>query len=70
MGIYTQAKQCALAYFEALERCTPAELPAVLEERLAPGYELRSVYPFRDVAGARAAGEQVWGPMKQALSHL
>lgn len=70
MGKYTAAKQCALAYFDALERCGGAELEAVLEAHLTPDYEMRSVYPFREVSGARAAAGTVWGPMKRALCHM
>lgn len=70
MGKFTSAKQTALEYFEALENCEVGAAAEVLERYTAPGYQMRSVYPFRELAGARAAAEKVWVPMRTALSSM
>lgn len=59
MSKYQEAKQCALEYFQALERCSPEELPEVLAQHLNPHYEMRSVYPFREISGAAEAAKTV-----------
>lgn len=70
MNKYQEAKHCALKYFEALEKSPVETLSQVLEAHLSADYEMRSVYPFREVSGVKNAVSLVWGPMKTALSHM
>lgn len=70
MGKFTKAKQVALAYIDALESCEVGELAAVIAQHVSPDYQMRSVYPFRELTGAKEAAERVWGPMRTALSSM
>ena len=70
MSKYQEAKRCALKYFEALEQSSVEDLPKVLATHLSADYEMRSVYPFREVSGVEDAANRVWGPMKTALYHM
>lgn len=70
MGKYQSAKQCVLKYFDALEKADASGVRAVLKEWLTPDYEMRSVYPFRELSGADAVAESIWEPLKTSLAHM
>ena len=70
MGKYTAAKQCAAAYFQALEESAVPDLKAALKDCLAPDYRIRSVYPFRELSGVDEVCDKIWAPMKTALAHM
>ncbi len=70
MGKYSAEKKIALQYINAIEECEISDLSKVLSEYVSDDYEMRSVYPFREMNGADEAAKSVWAPMRTALSSI
>ena len=70
MSNYQAEKAVALAYYEAMENASAANVTSVLKDFIGEDYLWRGVYPFRELHGAEAVAETFWAPLKKALAHM
>ncbi len=71
MGKFSQAKKAVLNYFEALESCKGQNIEQALAAHVSADYEMRSVYPFREIEGGLSgAVKTLWQPMTSAIKHM
>ncbi len=70
MNDIQRAKAVVRRYFEEFETAAPDKLAAVIDRHTLPGYRFRGVHPFNEIDGARQVTEQVWRPMRAAVSAL
>ena len=70
MGKYQKAKEIVEAYYQALEAAGEDEVKDVLGQYMAPEYNWKGVYPFREQNGIDAVADNFWIPLKHALGHM
>lgn len=63
-------KQRVLAYWEAIDACSVAQLPTVLAEHLPEQFHWKGPQPLGDTHGPLALAETVLGPLKNAIPDL
>lgn len=67
---YQSEKRFVLDYFDALETASAEAVQSVLNAYTVPEYTFKSVYPFREITGAKKVCQTFWTPLKQSISHM
>ncbi len=71
MTKFAQAKKTVLDYFSALEKAANNGIEQAIAPYISADYEMRSVYPFREVdGGLKGAVTTLWQPMLKAIKHM
>ena len=67
MSNFQEEKKLVLKYFDEMENAGYEDLKDVMEKYMAPEYNFKGVYPFREQEGIENAAEVFFIPLKKAL---
>lgn len=70
MGDFSQIKQIARTYIEAMDTACADTVEEVLRDFVSSDYRFRGVYPFRELDGVKSTAATFWGPLMRSVTSL